>query len=100
MATDSSWLHGRWESTETGTPHLVFAASGEVRGSDGCNRIASAYVCTEHGARITPFLTTQMACLGVDPWLGAVREVRPVGEELAVLDGGGHELGRLRHAAE
>lgn len=100
MALDGTWLLGRWESAEPGAPHLTFDAGGDVRGSDGCNGIASAYVLTDRGAGIAPFLMTAMACAGVDQWLGAVRQVRRDGEGLVILDSEEREIGRLQRARE
>lgn len=89
-------LLGTWVSTARGRPELVFEASGTVRGSDGCNRILSTYEATETGARIAPFVTTMMACIGVDQWLAGVAAVTLDNGVLRVADIAGDAIGELR----
>lgn len=99
MANVDPELLGAWKSAETGSPGLEFTETGEVSGTDGCNRIVSSYAIEDERVKIEQFATTKMACKGVDTWLGGAREVALEGDTLHILNGEGVEIGELQRDA-
>ena len=99
MALKAEDLAGSWTSDETGQPTLTFDEAGKVSGTDGCNGIGSSYTIEHDVARIERFVSTMMACPGVDDWLRGVAEVRLSGEELTVVNSAGEEIGTLQRAS-
>lgn len=90
-------ITGRWVSDEQGTPHLVLHEDGTVRGSDGCNGIASQYEVDGTTITVASFVSTLKGCPGVDTWLHGVRTLEPNGEEMAVFNSSGEQIGTLRY---
>ncbi|SDQ17711.1 META domain-containing protein [Leucobacter chromiiresistens] len=87
---------GTWFSDEQGKPTLTFDESGKVSGTDGCNGIGSTYTIEGDRVRIENFVSTMMACPGVDDWLRGVSEVQLSGDELQVFNDSGDEIGTLQ----
>ena len=96
---EQSDVVGTWFSDEKGKPRLTFDESGKVSGSDGCNGIGSTYSIEGDRVLIESFVSTMMACPGVDDWLRKVREVQPSGDELQVFNSSGEEIGTLQREA-
>ncbi|HEU5108023.1 MAG TPA: hypothetical protein VFT95_05650 [Micromonosporaceae bacterium] len=100
-------LVGRWEPTGAAKsqPKPAFAeflASGEWRGSDGCNGLSGRWTVGEAGAFLaTTGPTTLIACdnVPIAQWIGEARRAGLNGTELVLLDGAAKELGRLTKAA-
>lgn len=90
---------GTWVSDEKGKPTLTFDESGKVSGTDGCNGIGSTYTIDGDRVLIESFVSTMMACPGVDDWLRKVREVQPNGDELRIFNSTGEEIGTLQREA-
>lgn len=86
---------GRWASPESGDPYLEFSADGQVKGSDGCNRIQTTWEANGDKVLITPFTTTQKACAGVDMWLSKAASATIEGNVMKVADSGGNVVGGL-----
>lgn len=87
---------GTWTSDEKGKPTLTFDDAGKVSGTDGCNGIGSTYKVEGDRVLIESFVSTMMACPGVDDWLRGVREVQLSGDELQVFNSSGAEIGTLQ----
>ena len=94
----ASDIIGGWGEDAAGKPHLQFTESGDVRGTDGCNGIASTYTVEGHRILLAPFASTLKACQGVDDWLRGVRAVEIDGDTLVVMNGAGERLGELTRA--
>lgn len=91
-------LVGIWGDEAKGKPHLEFTADGAVRGSDGCNRIATTYTVEGDRIELASFASTLKACMGVDDWLRGIRAAELDGDLLIVLDSSGGRLGELPRA--
>lgn len=89
---------GIWGDEAQGKPHLEFTADGAVRGSDGCNGIATTYTVEGDRIELAPFASTLKACMGVDDWLRGIRAAELDGDILVVLDASGERLGDLPRA--
>jgi heat shock protein HslJ len=85
---------GTWGSTAKDQPHLTFD-DGKVTGTDGCNNIATTYTVDGDAIALKSFMSTMKACLGVDPWLGAVHTVEIDGDALIVRNSSGDQIGTL-----
>lgn len=92
---DQTALEGRFESSEQGTPHLVFEAAGTYTGSDGCNTLGGRIEPQDDRFVLEPMTSTLKACLGVDDWLRYAKAVQVDGDTLVVLDKAGEEIGTL-----
>ncbi|MEV8337579.1 META domain-containing protein [Leucobacter sp. NPDC077196] len=90
---------GTWMSDEKGNPKLTFEEDGKVSGTDGCNGIGSTYTIEGDRVVIESFVSTMMACPGVDDWLRGVREVQLSNDELQVFNSEGAEIGTLQRDA-
>lgn len=86
---------GKWTSPEAGDPYLEFSEDGQVKGSDGCNRIQTTWEIDGDKILITPFTTTQKACAGVDMWLAKASSATIDGNVMKVADSGGDVVGGL-----
>ncbi|GAA1847974.1 META domain-containing protein [Brevibacterium marinum] len=86
---------GRWSSPEAGDPFLEFSEDGQVKGSDGCNRIETTWEVDGDKILITPFTTTQKACAGVDMWLSEASSATIEGDVMKIADSGGDVVGGL-----
>lgn len=86
---------GTWSSEEPGNPHLTFESNGDVRGSDGCNRISSTFTAEGDRVSIAPYTATLIGCPGIDDWLRAVSEVAVDGDTMQVFNKRGAEIGTL-----
>ncbi|MPV48466.1 META domain-containing protein [Pseudactinotalea sp. HY160] len=90
---------GRWGGDGDRAPHLIFGAHGEVSGNDGCNGLSGSYTATGDGeVDFHDVLGTLKACPGVDTWLHRLASAVVDGDELAVFDAAGEEIGRLPRA--
>lgn len=89
---------GTWTSDETGQPSLELDEDGGVHGTDGCNRIVTTYRIDGDRVVFERFASTKMACQGVDPWLGGVREASVDGDTMTVKNGSGAEIGTLQRS--
>lgn len=92
-------LVGLWGEDAKGQPHLEFTADGEVRGSDGCNGIATTYSVNGDRVDLARFASTLKACPGVDDWMRGIRAVEIDGDVLVIKDASGAELGNLSRAS-
>lgn len=86
---------GTWSSEEPGNPHLTFETNGDVRGTDGCNRISSTFTVEGDRVTIAPYTATMIGCPGIDDWLRAVSEVAIDGNTMQVFNKRGVEIGTL-----
>ncbi|SMX79391.1 Heat shock protein HslJ [Brevibacterium antiquum] len=86
---------GKWTSPEAGDPFLEFSEDGQVKGSDGCNRIQTAWEVDGDKVLITSFTTTQKACAGVDPWLSKASSATIEGDVMKIADSSGKVVGGL-----
>ncbi|GAA4283119.1 META domain-containing protein [Brevibacterium daeguense] len=86
---------GRWVSDEPGDPHLVLDAEGKVKGSDGCNGINTTYTVEGNVVTLASRISTLRACVGVDTWLSGASTLRISGDEAAVFNRDGEEIGTL-----
>ena len=85
---------GTWGSTADQQPHLIFD-DGKVTGTDGCNGISTSYTVDGDTVKLARFISTQMACTGVDTWLRAVSTVQLDGDAIVVRNSAGDEIGTL-----
>ena len=90
---------GSWGSTETGQANLELTEAGTATGSDGCNQLTGSWEEVGHAAEFSPWSSTQMACEGVDPWLGKSTSAKVDGDQLVFYDDGGTKLGALDKAS-
>jgi heat shock protein HslJ len=90
----SDAIVGTWGSTADKQPHLVFD-DGKVTGTDGCNGVSTTYTVEGDTVTLGRFMSTQMACTGVDTWLRAVHTVTIDGDALIVRNSSGDEIGTL-----
>lgn len=93
-------LAGTWTSEEQGDPRLTFDESGAVEGTDGCNGIGTNYTIEGDTVHLDPFVSTLMACPGVDDWLRGVTEVQVDGDTMNVMNEAGEQIGTLQRAAD
>ncbi|WP_166426851.1 META domain-containing protein [Labedella gwakjiensis] len=85
---------GTWGSSGKGQPNLVFD-DGKVTGTDGCNGISSTYTVADGAITVARFMSTQMACTGVDTWLRGIHSVEIDGDALVVRNSAGDQIGTL-----
>ena len=85
-----------------GQAYLIFEAGGRVSGSDGCNRVASAYELNHDSISFGPMAATRMACSGtadIERAFGnAVANAslwRILGDRLELYDANGVRLARF-----
>lgn len=90
---------GLWQSDEPGEPHLEFTEDGEVSGTDGCNGISTTYAVDGDSIVLEDFVSTLMACQGVDTWLRDVKTVHVSGDTMTVENRDGTEIGTLHRAS-
>ncbi len=90
----SDAILGTWGSTGERQPHLVFD-NGSVTGTDGCNGISTTYSVDGDTITLSRFMSTKMACPGVDTWLQSVRTVELDGDALLVRNAAGDHIGTL-----
>lgn len=86
---------GKWTSPEKGDPFLEFSDDGSLKGSDGCNAIVTTWEVKDDEIAIDPFMTTQKACAGVDPWLSKASSATIEGTVMKVQDSNGKVIGGL-----
>jgi heat shock protein HslJ len=86
---------GQWGSSATGQPNLTFTDKGTVSGTDGCNRISTRYTLHGTTATLDHFVSTMMACEGVDTWLITVHTVSISGDKLLAKNAAGAQIGTL-----
>ncbi|WP_209325220.1 META domain-containing protein [Brevibacterium renqingii] len=86
---------GKWTSPEKGDPFLEFSDDGSLKGSDGCNAIATTWKVEGDEIIIESFMTTQKACAGVDPWLSKASTATIEGNVMKVEDSNGKVIGGL-----
>ncbi|NDY96954.1 YbaY family lipoprotein [Wenzhouxiangella limi] len=87
-------------------PHLVFRDTGEVGGSDGCNRLSGRYRSTGGSIEFSELVTTRRMCAqGMEQaetfvqTLSVANHVRVIGQHLEVLDEANNLLMRLEALA-
>lgn len=88
-------------------PHLIFSESGELAGSDGCNRLSGRYQSDADGNIVFQGIaaTSRMCVHGMEQAsalshaLAVARFVRIIGQHLEVLDTEGNLLMRLEAVA-
>ncbi|HWL02740.1 MAG TPA: META domain-containing protein [Microbacteriaceae bacterium] len=86
---------GTWGAAADGQPQLVLDASGELSGTDGCNRLIGSWEQKDATIDFGEVGSTMMACDGVDTWLSGLSTGRIDGTTLHILDAGGVEIGTL-----
>lgn len=91
---------GKWASPEAGDPFLEFSADGQVKGTDGCNRIQTTWEVDGDKILISPFTTTQKACAGVDTWLSKASSATIEGNVMKIADSDGNIVGGLEKEAK
>lgn len=91
---------GKWSSPEAGDPFLDFSADGQVKGTDGCNRIQTTWEADGDRILISPFTTTQKACAGVDTWLAKASSATIEGNVMKIADSDGNVVGGLEKEAK
>jgi hypothetical protein len=102
-AATSKSLAGRWlpapaRHYSASTPNLTFAPDGSWSGSDGCNGQGGRWMLGASGDLIaTAGPSTQIGCSGVPVggWIARARQAGFAGATLVLIDGAGHEIGRL-----
>lgn len=87
-------------------PHLIFRESGEVAGSDGCNRLRGRYRNSEGSIEFTGLVTTQKMCADGMEQARAIAEalevasrLRIIGKHLEISDDENNLLMRLEAVA-
>jgi hypothetical protein len=77
---------------------VTFASDGSWSGSDGCNGQGGRWRLGTGGDLVTTTgPSTQIGCAGVPVggWMARARQAGLAGKTLVLLDGTGHEIGRL-----
>ncbi|MGN0065871.1 MAG: META domain-containing protein [Nocardioides sp.] len=86
---------GTWGAPEDEQPYLELAEDGNVTGSDGCNRLMSAWEADGATVTFEAVASTRKACPDVDTWLSGMATATVDGDTLTVLDKDGGEIGTL-----
>lgn len=100
VSVSAADLAGTWTSEEQGNPTLAFDESGAVEGTDGCNGIGTNYTIEGDTVSLDPFVSTLMACPGVNDWLRGVSEVQVDGDTMNVRNDAGEQIGTLQRAGD
>ncbi|WP_445116597.1 META domain-containing protein [Acinetobacter sp. WZC-1] len=95
-------------ATHTATPSIRFnAASMQVNGSDGCNRMAGTYLIKDNHLELGPLATTRMYCEGkmelankYAEALDTVTGYQVYGRTLKLLDNHGNPVLQFTHSAQ
>ncbi|MGO1544946.1 MAG: META domain-containing protein [Gulosibacter sp.] len=86
---------GLWGSEATEEPNLSFT-SGEVAGTDGCNRLSGTWEYDPNGRiKFGPIAATQMYCENVNTWLIHLDSAVIEHDNLHIFNAQGIEIGTL-----
>lgn len=90
-------IPGIWgASPESGDAYLELADTGDLSGSDGCNRLIGGWIADgDTAVTFTELGSTRMACDGVDTWLSNATSATLDGKTMTVLDASGNDIGTL-----
>ena len=87
---------GTWsESTDPGAPTLTLDQDGQLSGFDGCNHLTGGWEPTDQGVNFKQLASTNMACPGVDVWLGQAAAAKISFNTMTVVDIDGITIGTL-----
>jgi heat shock protein HslJ len=86
---------GSWGSEKQGEPSLTIAEDGAFNGTDGCNSLSGKGTFEGDTFAFGNFITTMMACPGVDTWLSQASTATANGKKLVVKDSTGKQIGTL-----
>lgn len=83
-------------SSDSEDAYLELAETGELSGSDGCNRLIGGWSADDDTTvTFTEIGSTRMACDGVDTWLSGAASATLDGTVMTVLDASGSDIGTL-----
>ncbi len=98
-ATAAPDVTGTWgEPDVAGKPSLELTSSGEVSGTDGCNRLMGSYTVEGNTVTFGELASTMMFCEGVDTWLVGAATATVSGDEMTVFNSDGKNIGSLEKA--
>lgn len=86
---------GSWGSEKQGEPSLTIAEDGAFNGTDGCNSLSGHGLFEGATFAFGNFISTMMACPGVDTWLSKASTATADGDKLVVKDSSGARIGTL-----
>ena len=86
---------GTWTSDHPSGTTLDLKDGGQLSGNDGCNSLTGTWTESKNAITFSKLATTQMACEGVDAWLGKAASARTDGDTLNVYDSAGTQIGVL-----
>jgi heat shock protein HslJ len=86
---------GSWGSQKQGEPSLTIAEDGAFNGTDGCNSMSGKGTFDGDTFAFGDFISTMMACPGVDTWLSHASTATADGRKLVVKDSAGTRIGTL-----
>ena len=90
---------GTWgDPNVAGRPSIELSATGEVTGTDGCNRLMGSYEVEGNEVVFGPLASTMMYCEGVDTWMLNAASATVEGDRMTVYNLDGQSIGTLERS--